>query len=769
MKSLLKAQSLKIADISQKITKIAIYSLIFLTPLFFLPWTLDTLDFNKQILLIILVSVAFLAWLVKILISPGLLLNLNFLNAPVLVFFLIYGLSTIFSQWRYSSFWGLPFNISQGFLSLFYFLIFYFLLSNVFTEEKEIFLLFFLFLSSGAVAALYATLQIFGKFSLPWDFTRVSSFNTIGGLGSLSIFIALLLPLATCLIFLVKRKTKFLLSVFILFFLALLILINFRIALIASILGLFIIFIFAIFNFRKTGKSYLIWLPMFLLIFILFFLVFPVSLVQSPTKVLPSQRMTFNIAKGVLTKNPFFGIGPANFIFGYSRFKPIDINQTAFWNIRFRGGASEFFDKLITTGILGILALLFLFGIFLWSGLKYLKEKVTSKKRDKNWLLFLAIFSIFFSLIFAQFLYPANFSLVFSFWFLSGIFAAFFSKTKIRNPKIPSLVLITFLVLISLLVIGLSFASLRNYIAEARYFRGLKAWEDGQIEEAIYYLKGAINLNSGLDRYWRDLSKIYLAKLNKQGLSSEEIGGLINDILSYSRKAAEISPKNVANWDLRGSVYENLIGLAGGAGDLALKNFKKASELDPQNPYFPTEIGKVYLKKADIFSKKAEPEKVAENLTQAQDNFQKSLALKSDYAPAHFQIAMVYLRQGKTKEAIEKLESTKSIAPFDVGLAFQLGLLYYNNNQLNKAKSEFERAISIDENYSNARYFLGLIYDQQGDKEKAIEQFEKIEKLNPGNFQVKKILSNLRKGLPALEGIQPAEEPIEKKPLEKKP
>jgi len=90
-------------------------------------------------------------------------------------------------------------------------------------------------------------------------------------------------------------------------------------------------------------------------------------------------------------------------------------------------------------------------------------------------------------------------------------------------------------------------------------------------------------------------------------------------------------------------------------------------------------------------------------------------------------------------------------------------VLYYNNNQIDEAQAQFEKAVLIDYNYSNARYFLGLIYDKKGNKNKAIEQFEIIEKFNPENQEVKKILNNLREGRQALEGIIISQPPIGEK------
>jgi len=104
-------------------------------------------------------------------------------------------------------------------------------------------------------------------------------------------------------------------------------------------------------------------------------------------------------------------------------------------------------------------------------------------------------------------------------------------------------------------------------------------------------------------------------------------------------------------------------------------------------------------------------------------------------------------------EAIQKLEMTKNLAPQDFGIRFQLGMIYWRKEELEKAKTQFEEAIAINPDYSNARYMLGLVFDKLGEKEKAKKEFEIVLKLNPDNQEVKKILENLEKGLPALEGM----------------
>jgi len=746
-----KGKSIQIINILQKASKDLIYLLVFFLPIFFLPLTMDPLDFNKQILFGILIFIALIFWAARIFFSPKLKINFSFLNLPILISLFVYFLSTIFSLSSRESFFGFPLNVSEGFLTLFLFVIFYFLVSNLFKKE-EVFGLFFSLLISSFFLTIFSFFQIFGKIN----------FNPFGSLNSLSIFISILLPLSFFLS-ISEKKFNLILKIFSLSFLTFLILVNFPSAWLTLIFSCSILFIFGLLDLKKNGKFIFVFLPMLLLIISLFFLAFKISLpkVQIPTEISIAQSTEFQIAKSSLKnlKSFFLGTGPATFIFDYSKYKPREINQTLLWSFRFKNGASEIQDKLITSGILGILSLFFIFFTFLFLSLK---------ERNSH-----LIFSTFFAAFFCQFLYPANLSLLFLFWFLLSIFSLSNSKIKILDfsPKI-SLFFSFLFVLIFIFGISLSFTQIRNLLADIRYFQGIKAWQNGELDQGINFLERAIKLNSDLDLYQRDISQLYLRKLNEtlgKGEDSQKIQSLTFLSTNSAKRATEISKNDVVNWNNLGFIYRNLISLVGGAEDWAIDSYQKAVELEPKNPYIFNEMGLIYLAQADLLTKSGKEEGAKENLAKAKESFQRAIDLKSDYAPAHFQLAMIYQREGKVKEAISKLEETKLIVPLDKGLAFQLGLLYYNDNQLEKAKTEFLRAISIDENYSNARYFLGLIYDKEGKKDLAIEQFEKIEKLNPESQEVKKILANLREGKSALEGIGPLQPPIEEKPPERRP
>jgi len=761
-------QTNKMARWCEKISKIAIYLLVFLLPLFFLPWTADVLDFNKQALLLVLVFISLFCWLSKSLIEGKLHLNFSFFNLPVIIYLLILAIGTFFSLSPYGSFWGRPLNVAPSFLTIIGFILFYFLIINNFKKD-EILSLLLIFIISSSLVTIYGGLQIFGKFILPFDFSKAATFNPLGTVNALGVLVAGILVLTSSLILISRGLMKLLFSLFGLAGLSMLFLINFWVAWIMLLIGTAVILIFGI-NRREIFQVHWLILPMVLLIVSLFFGVLKISipvLPATPLEVSPSQIVTFNIAiqtlKDRIPISLLFGSGPSTFVFDYSKFKPSVINQTAFWGVRFVSGASEILDRLATTGILGLISFLGILGVFFFQAFKWLIKKT---KTASPWVLGLGIFSSWLAITVGLFLYPFNLSLGFLFWFLTACFIVLIG-TRVKTFTLESFSMSTIgasflFILLLILGIGLLFSGGRRYIAEIRYLQGIRAFQRGDNQKAMDYLLSAVSHTGGRqDNYWRDLSQVYLFRVNEEllrkDISQEEIGRIVTPLIGHAvnsaKSATDVVSKNVANWTVRGFVYRNLINLINGAEEWAIISYQEAFKLEPTNPFIYTELGNVYLAK--------------DNINEAREQFQKSLDLKPDYAPAHFQIAMIDIREGRTKEAIEKLEEMKQVAPFDQGLVFQLGVIYYNDNQFDKAKREFEKAVSLDPNYSNARYFLGIIYDREKNKDLAIEQFERIAQLNPENEEVKKILANLKEGRAALEEITPAQPPIEEKPTER--
>jgi len=815
-------ESSQVVEICEKISKGSIYLLVFLLPLFFLPWTANVLDFNKQALLIVLVSISIFAWLLKILILGKFRFNLNWIHIPIAVLFLVLSVSTIFSLWSYGSFWGWPQITSESLFTLLSLVLLYFLITSAF-EKKEIFYLMTSLIFSGFLVALLGIFQLFGKFLFPFDFTKTTSFNTIGSVNSLAIFAAVLLPLT---IILTTRAKGFLKAFFVIALIlgtVLLVLINFSIAWWLVLVGAALVITLGI---QKRDFFDIRWLtlPMFFLVLALFFTFFRFQISGMPSRVIGvflNQRTSFGIAQEVLRENPVLGSGPGTFVYDFSKYKEIDFNQSPFWSLRFERASSKILNTLATTGILGILSFLALISFFIFYGVKSLFGNLKKEKSDKKevslpdktkegsvlskkaleqakgsptpkfggegqtdkgflWILSVGIFISLIILTIGYFFYQSNLSLNFIYFLLlAGFISLVFPLRKeflLKSSSLTTLGVTFVFTLVFIFGLGIFILEGQRYIAEASYLKGVKAWRQGNSQESILYLEKANRINSKVDLYWRELSQVYIQRINevvqRTDLSREEINSQVQILIKKSvdsvKIATELNPKNVANWSVRGFVYQNLIGIINGAEDWTKKSYEEALELEPTNPYFPTKIGIAFLREASFLSKEQQEEK-EKILGEAKGQFEKAIELKSDYAPARFQIAMVYQAQGKQSEAIQELERTRSIAPNDVGLAFQLGLIYYQSKDYQKAQAEFERAIFLNSNYSNALYFLGLTYDQLGQNSKAIEKFRKVAELNPDNLEIQKILENLRTGREALEGIieeEPPKVPIEETPSE---
>jgi len=811
--------------ILDKIVKGSLYLLVVLLPLWFLPLTQNVVEYQKQALLVLLVFVGVISWLAKMVYEGELRFRTSWLHMFVGGLVGVFGVSTLFSLWQYGSFWGWPLHASDNFLVFLAFGLLYFFISQSVKDSKHLFFLLCGLLLSSTLAIFFALLQMKGIFVLPFEFTQVQSFNTIGTNRSVGLLAAILVPLAVVLGSIAKGAWKnVLLGVAILLFGALA-LFDFSVAWIAMIAGLIALLAFDLWFDRssvKPGKSLL---PMvFVLVALLFLFMGDFSIPGSPVKQLevsPNVRGELATMQGIVSENPLvllIGSGPGTFVFDYSKFRPVSLNQTVFWDTRFGNGKSEFLDWLVTKGAWGVIMLL---GLFVAAGF-FAQRKVRQKENPSHDVLFMSELSFkdhsktglpagqagklsgeqdeekedygtkglskgllvaLIASIMSLALYPANLVLWFVIWIFLGCLGFLVSRPRVISLSLsPSYISLgTSLVLVVFIIAAASlfFVGGQKYYAEIVYLKGVKASEQGNVEEAIVNIFQAARLNARMDVYWRDLAQLYVARANRiaadQSLPldvrQQQTGMAVRDAVSAAKKATESNDKNVVNWNVQGFVYRSLIGTPG-AESFAVASYERARELEPASPFPWTELGRVkilqvqQLAREGLLDQEAVEQERQRLLAEALDDLEQAVKLKPDYAPAHYLMAVVQDQQGNEVEAIAKLEETKQVAPGDIGLAFQLGVIYYQQDELEKALNEFERAKSLNLGYSNARYMLGLVYDRLNRRADAIAEFTAVTALNPDNQEVKDILANLTGGLPALQGIIPGEPPIQENPPE---
>jgi len=720
--------ALKVCDL---ITKYSIYALVFLVPIFFLPWTTEVLDFNKQTLLVFLVFVSLFALMLKILISGKFEINRSPMHIVAGVLFFVYLLATVFSAYKYGSFWGMPQQMSESMLTVICLLLFYFLVSNIFSR-KDILISAIVLSFSATLVELIGILQLFGLFIMPFDFTKSAAFNTIGSVGSLGIFTAILFPLAIVLLMSIKKWWRVFFALEIILSALVLFLVGYPLVWWVVIIGSALTLTLGIMK-RDLFDGRWMALPMFFLAVALFFVLLGPQwgaranwMPQKPNEILLSQKAGLGIAIQTIKEKPLFGSGLGTFAFDFSKFKNPDFSGSSFWNITFNKSSSKVLNGLATTGTLGFLAMLAFMAFPIFYGVKFLIAKKNQRgvlsdssgsEEASEWtpnqiypIILLGLLVVLIEQSIAYFLYNSNITLDFIYFFAIAALVGLISENKKKYVLKPSSLstLIVTLVFTLVFIFGMALLILggQRYVAEVSYYKGLVAYQTGQKADGLKKLESAASLNPQSDVYFRQLSQAYLLGLqdelsrlgrdpavagqNKETLSDDEkakVQTLLANSVNAGKIATDINPQDVNNWSSRGYVYQNLFGVLSDAETWAISSYDSALKLDPNNPYLFFQEGTIYLSGA----------------------------------------------LGSSSDQKEQL--------------------------LAKAQTQLEKAIALNPNYSNALYSLGIVYDSLGEKDKAVAAFTKLQQLNPADTDIAKLLANLKAGKSILQTSPPVETP----------
>ncbi|MCX6721496.1 MAG: tetratricopeptide repeat protein [Candidatus Staskawiczbacteria bacterium] len=650
------------------VTKYSLYTIIFLMPIFFLPWTSDVLDFNKQTLLVFLGFIALFAWMLKVLISGKFEFNIGKIHIVAGVLFLIYLLATIFSVNKYGSFWGWPQSSAESMLSLIGLAVFYFLACNV-LSRKNILTGVIIFSISALIAEIVGVFQLSGLFTI----------NTIGSTGSLGFFAAIMLPLSIVLMILAKKWWKILFALELIFSATVLFLVNYHIVLWAVVAGCAVVMIFGTMK-RDVFDGRWMVLPMFFMAVSLFFIILSLQLpfiTQKADEIFLSQKTSLSLSFQAIKERPIFGSGPGTFNYDFLKFKDPNFSQSSLWNVIFNQAGSKILNDLATVGILGLLAFLAFIVLPIFYGIKFFIFQKPEKISNDYWILTLGILGALITCAVSYFLYNFNVVLIFVCFFMIASLIALISENKREYELKPSslLTLIVTFVFTLVFIFGLGILILdgQRYVAEINYYQGLLSWQAGKTDQGLKSLEIAASMNPSSDLYFSQLSQAYLIKLqqelqNATSAPSDEkknkVQTLVANSINAGKIATDLNPKSVNNWSLRGYVYQNLFSIMPDAGTWAITSYDEALKLDPNNPYLFAQKGNVFFAAASILAEDKQVEK-NQALAQAKEQLEKSLALNPDYSNALYSLGLVYDALGQKNKAIEEFTKVRQLNPED--------------------------------------------------------------------------------------------------------
>lgn len=725
-----------------KILRFLIYTIIFLVPVFFLPFTFSVLEFNKFYFLFFLVWIAFLLWFLKMIVKEKeIKIIWGRIDWFVLVFIIFAILSVVFSVDRFSSIFGYYTFLAPNLISLLTLFAFYLILrnQNLGLSSLKLERVINLILASAFLVVIFA---YFSLFSLWQKIPFLKIFSGLlspvsSSLQGLSIYLAIIVVLAISLVLRPqKRSYQVFLWILILLSLGILIMADFQGAWIVLVVSLGYLIFWIIQARALATEAQKLLLPIFVVIISLLFIFINVWAFLGPfankflsfIEILPGQGVSWkigfnNLGEGI--KQMVLGSGLGTDFYDIAKFRPLALNQGSLWAIRFDRFPNTFAQLLATTGILGLIFYLFILGITFIR-----KRRIFGKER--------VLLITFLSLIVAQLFYYQNLTLMFLFWLFLGMLAQNTGRVKrISLEEKPEIFLVfeSIFIVFVLFVCLAYFYGVRFYLADVKFVQGLR---EGKIDKKISLFESAFRLNPYQPYYQRITSQAYLFRAQQElqkPQKKRKQNALARDVkmaIAYAQRATLIAPAQVTCWQNLANIYRDLAGVAKGAPEFSKNTYDKAIALEPNNPVLYTERGKILL----ILKKNDEAKK----------DFEKAIALQKNYVDAKIQLALLKEKEGDLSGAIDEMKKIVASYPYSVEANFQLGRLYFNNIEIDKAISQFKKALSLSPNYANALYSLGLAYEKQGETDKALEEFKKVLKLNPDNQAVQKKIEELEGG-----------------------
>jgi tetratricopeptide (TPR) repeat protein len=374
---------------------------------------------------------------------------------------------------------------------------------------------------------------------------------------------------------------------------------------------------------------------------------------------------SWKISASSLRDTPFLGTGPSTYAFNFSAYKPVEFNNYPFWNFTFDTAYNEVFQTIATLGVLGVLALIIISIIVL----RYVKRNISNHKSESGEdITNILLPGLALSSLVALGLLLLHATTIVSTFITLFIFAAFMMAQKPIREKVTELSigikasasenkfdLLPIIVFILFLVVATPFMVRVGKAAQADYYHRQalnQTTENGRL--TYEYLQKAETLNPNIALYRVDLAQTNFAlanaivsqkgptQQNPEGSLTDEDRQTIQTLLSQSinegRAAVTLSPRSAANWEVLGTIYRSITGVAQNSLDFSLAAYGQAIQRDPLNPALRVSVGGIYY--------------ASGNYQLAARFFSDAANLKPDYANAYYNLAVTMRESGDITNAV---------------------------------------------------------------------------------------------------------------------
>lgn len=672
-------------NIFDRLSFLSLFLVVVLLPIFCLPFTNIPVEVSKGLLLVVGLAACIIFWAIARFYDGKIILPKSWLLVSGFGIVLATFLSALFSKTSQVSLFGTMFDIGS-FWFIFSGFMLMLLSSVIFRTLKQVKIVLLGTILSSVLVVIFQSVRLFIPTALSLGILADKTGNILGSWNALGLFsgFAALMFLLVIEFFPISKMEKIVLQIFILLSILLTVVVGF--SLVWMLLGIFSLIIFVYkasitveSHENKAGeesalvggekKHFPVTSFVVLMISLLFFMsgqfiygFIPASLQIPNTEISPSLADTMSITKTVIVKNPVFGTGPNRFGEAWSMYKPAWINNTQFWDTSFNSGSGLLPTLTVTTGIIGIIAWIIFFILFLVIGVK---SVFFSMKNKVNWEM-VAFFILSLYLFISSFFYLTGMVIFLLSFVFTGVFVGLAASNSNREISISFLndhrksffsMLLLILVIISSAAI--TFKYIERFVSVSYFGKAITATTEPLAEG---FIGKALALYSN-DLYLRTYSQIYLIKLNTiankgsnlSDADKADIQTSFDQVVSSAQAAVSYNSSNYLNYQLLGSVYQaaGSLGVAD-AYSKSVQAYQDASNLNPLNPGL-----KLAMASVSFLNKKVQ---------EAKDYANVALSLKPDYVDTLIILSQIAKSEGNNSEALSYAKDALAITPDDKNL-----------------------------------------------------------------------------------------------------
>ncbi len=154
-----------------------------------------------------------------------------------------------------------------------------------------------------------------------------------------------------------------------------------------------------------------------------------------------------------------------------------------------------------------------------------------------------------------------------------------------------------------------------------------------------------------------------------------------------------------------------------GMDEDAIEAYKKAIALKPDFAEAHYCLGLVYIKSGM-------PQ-------EAINAYKMAIELNQDHGDAHFRLGIVYSKSGMDEEAIEAFKQSVELNPEHAAAHFNLGIAYRKSGMLEEAIKCYKQTVTLNSDHANAYFNLGIVYSKTGRYKYAIDAYKQALEIKP--------------------------------------